>query len=187
MLDVQVTIQNDQVVIRNLQRFANQMPTAVKRGLKRVAAGVHQDATAWLSGPGRSKMRLTNMGALIHENGRITKRKTARRGQSDLLGARPGSYPVPVMTGNLRRMLNWLSPGDSKTGDAGTFTAGPMEVVVYDSAAYANVIAKGKWTSAGFGTRDFLGDALTKFNEGARIKQILEDEIQQEISRRGLS
>lgn len=187
MLDIQVTIQNEQVVIRNLQRFADQVPGAVKRGLKRVAAGVHHDAMAWLTGPGRSKMRLTNKGAIIQEDGRITKRKTALRGQSDQLGARPGSYPVPVLTGNLRRMLNWLSPGDSKSGDAGTFTAGPMEVVVYDSAAYADVIAKGKWTSAGFGPRDFLGDALTKFNEGARIKRILDEEIQQEISKGGMS
>ena len=187
MLDVQVTIENEKVVIRNLQKLAEETPSAVRRALKRVAAGTHREAMVWLSGPGRSKMRLTNKGTTIHEDGRITKRRTALRGQSDQLGARPGGYPVPVMTGNLRRMLNWLSPGDTKTGDAGTFTAGPMEVVVYDSAAYADVISSGKWTSAGFAPRPFLTDALTKFNEGARIKQLLEEEIQQEITKRGMS
>lgn len=187
MLDIQVTIENEKVVIRNLQHLAEQAPTAISRGLKRVAAGVHQEALVWLSGPGRSRMRLTDKRATIHEDGRITNRKTRLSGQTDQLGARPGSYPVPTLTGNLRRLLDWLSPGDSKSGDAGTFTAGPMEVVVYDSAAYADVIAKGKWTSKGFGPRDFLNDALTRFNEGARIKQILEEELKQEIDKGGLS
>lgn len=186
MLDVQVTIENEQVVVKGLQRFAEQTPAAVRRGLMRVAAGTHREAMDWLSGPGRTKMRLTNRGAVIHEDGRITKRKTRLSGQTSQLGARPGSYPVPVLTGNLRRMLNWLSPGQTKSGEAGTFTAGDMEVVVYDSAAYADVIRSGKWTSKGFGPRPFLEDALTRFNEGARIKQILEEEIQAEIEKGGL-
>jgi hypothetical protein len=185
MLDIRVTVQNDQVVIKGLNQLAAEIPVAVRRGLKRIAAGVYDEAFQWLSGPGRTSMRLTNRGATIHEDGRITKRKSSSWGQSNSLGARPGSYPVPILTGHLRRLLDWLSPGDSITGESGTFSAGPNEVVIYDSAAYADVIKRGKWTSAGFGPRDFLGDALTRFNEGARIAQILEEEIQFEIAKRG--
>lgn len=88
-----------------------------------------------------------------------------------------GSYPVPVRTGWLRRSLDWLEPGQSKTGEMGTFTARKHEVVVYDSAVYANVVHEGTGTHQKFGKRPYLQDALKQFDEGGRIAQIISEEI----------
>lgn len=185
MLNVQVRIEGDKVVIANLAALAERFPVAIKRGLRRVGAGVHREAYSFLSGSGRTSMRLTNRGAIIGVDGRITRQKSRLRGQQSNLGARPGSYPVPVVTGNLRRLLDWLNPGQSKSGPAGTFTSGPMEIVVYDSAAYAADIHDGRGSSAGFGPRSYLTDALRKFNEAERVKRIIEEELQREINMRG--
>ncbi|HMM59454.1 MAG TPA: hypothetical protein PKC25_04895, partial [Candidatus Rifleibacterium sp.] len=137
MLNVSITVDGDRIAIANLGALAARFPNAVKRGLKRIAQGIHREAYGFLSGSGRTPMRLTNRVAIITEDNRVIRQKSRLRGQSDSLGAKPGSYPVPVVTGNLRRMLDWLDPGQSKSGLAGTFTAGPMEIVVFNSAAYA--------------------------------------------------
>jgi hypothetical protein len=149
VLDVHVTLRGDKVAITGLQGMATRMPGAIKRGLNRIAIGVHRETVAWLSGA----------------------------------AGRPGGYPVPVRTGHLRRMQAWLKPGETKTGEAGTFTAGPMEVVVYNSAGYATMIHEGKGRNARHGARPFLTDALTRFNSGARIVKIMEEEIAAEIAR----
>lgn len=95
----------------------------------------------------------------------------------------PGSYPIPVVRGWLRRQLNWLKPGESKTGEVGTFTAGNMETVIYDAAIYADPVFHGKGSSAKYGERDALKDALRIFNQGDRIKAVLEEEIGKEIKK----
>src|SRR5512139_1469234 len=62
--------------------------------------------------------------------------KGVQRGASELLSGKKepaGGYPVPVRIGHLRRSLDWLKPGETKTGEAGTFTAGKHESVVYNS------------------------------------------------------
>lgn len=186
MLDVRVTVEGDRLTVANLAALAERFPKAVERGLKRIAQGVHRQAFDRLSGPGRALMRLTNRGAIITEDNRVTRQRSRLRGQSDSLGAKPGSYPVPVLTGNLRRMLDFLYPGESKSGPAGTFSAGPMEIVVFNSAAYARAIHNGTGTSGGFGPRPFLVDGLKMFNEGSRIKNIIEEEINREIAMRGV-
>lgn len=89
-----------------------------------------------------------------------------------------GAFPVPVKTGHLRRMLDWLEPGQSKTTEDGSITAGDFEVIVYDSAAYATVIAKGWGSSAKFGERDYLVDAFNQFNEGERIARTVAQEVE---------
>lgn len=100
----------------------------------------------------------------------------------------PGGYPVPVRTGHLRRMLNWLQPGQSKTDTGGaTFSAATNEAVVYDSAVYADWIHEGKGSSAKFGPRQFLYDALERFNVGDQAKRILEEEVQKDIDKRGMA
>ncbi len=88
-----------------------------------------------------------------------------------------GEYPVPVVTGHLRRLLDWLKPGASKSGEAGTFSAGEMSTVVFDSASYAFAIHEGKGSSTKFGARPFLSDGFDQFNEGDKIVSILNDEI----------
>jgi len=167
MLDLNVTVQGDKVIIEGLQGLAADMPQVLRRGLQRVNRGVHRSAMGFLNGPGRTVM----------------KQKSRLRGQSDDLGARPGSYPVPVITGNLKRLLDFLDPGQSKD----EFSAGPLEAIVYDSAEYAQVIHEGKGSSSAYGRRPFLDDALEQFNQGGHIAGILEEEVQQEVGKRGLA
>lgn len=154
MLDIRVEVRGDKVVIDGLNRMAEGIPGAIRRGLERVAKGIHRDAYIWLSGPGAKAS-----------------------------GTPGGGYPIPVRTGNLRRLLDWLRPGESKTGPAGTFTAGQNEVVVYDSAEYAHVIHEGRGSSAKFGPRKYLDDALARFNQGARVGQIIGEEINREVNK----
>ncbi|MDA8104672.1 MAG: hypothetical protein M0Z71_04765 [Nitrospiraceae bacterium] len=92
-----------------------------------------------------------------------------------------GAYPVPVVTGHLRRLLDWLFPGQSKSSNGLSFTAGPDETVIYDSAEYARTIREGRGSSAKYGPRDYLTDAFEKFNESERAKEILEEEINNEL------
>jgi hypothetical protein len=172
MLDLKVTIDNDKVVIAGLEKIAARMPGAVNRGLRRSAAGIYAIGMQWLSGKGgqtRTYSREWSAGGEVR-----TKKK---------YGAAPGGYPVPVRTGHLRRSLNWLAPGQSKSGDVGIFTAGPNEVVVFNSASYARAIFLGLGSSAQFGPRDALKDALEMFNRGAQIQQMIGEEIQKEINK----
>lgn len=186
MLKVQITVSGDRVAIANLGTLAEQFPAAIKRSLKRIAAGTHREAHAFLSGAGagqsisrRTRQRLADAGDITG----FTK-KTGERVDFKLY-QNSGGYPVPVRTGHLRRMLDFLYPGQSKSGPSGTFTAGPMETVIFNSAAYASAIHEGRNSSAKFGPRSFLTDALMRFNEGAQIKRIVEEEINREIARIG--
>lgn len=92
-----------------------------------------------------------------------------------------GGYPVPVRTGHLRRMLDWVSPGATKSAGGETFTAGNLEAIVYDSAAYSEVIHGGLGSSKKYGKRPYLTDGFTAFNQGARIEKILNEEIAKEL------
>lgn len=173
MLDIQVTVEGDKVLIAGLDRYAMEIPKAIDRGLRRIGAGIEREAYAWLSGPGApGKSRRT---AKEGERTGFTKKSGERVSFSLLSGA--GAYPVPVRTGNLRGHLDWLAPGQSKTSDTGSFTAGSFEAVVYDSAEYARVIHEGAGSSKKYGPRPYLTDALERFNAGERIKATLEEEI----------
>ena len=156
MLSLNVTVQGDKVVIAGLQKIGSGIEKAKDRALVSVAKGIHRDAFDWLSGAG-----------------------------AKATGVQAGGYPVPVRTGHLRGHLDWLMPGASKTGPAGTFSAGRNEVVIYDSALYSRVIHEGLGSSAKFGPRRYLTDALARFNQGERIMRIFEEEIQVEIAKGG--
>lgn len=175
MLDLNVTIKGNKLIIAGLAGLAEQMPKAVQRGLSRVAKGVDRLAYEYLSGAGSKKMF---------------------KGQLTLAGG----YPVPVRTGHLRRMLDWLDPGETKTVGAfsdirthkqvtkgGTFTAGPMEAIVYNAAIYAKVIEEGTKSSKKYGARPYMRDALHAFNEGGRTVRTIESEIRKEVRKHGLS
>ncbi|NOZ68011.1 MAG: hypothetical protein GXP46_01880 [Deferribacteres bacterium] len=159
MLNLNVTIEGDKVIIEGLDKIADHMPDAVQRGLLRVVKGIHRMAYEFLSGPG-----LEAKGAAL-----------------------AGGYPVPVRTGHLRRMLDWLGPGETKTAGDHTFTAGPMEAMVYNSAEYAMVIHEGRGSSEKYGRRPYLEDALDAFNQGDRIRNTIAEEIDEEVRRSGLS
>lgn len=154
MLDLRVDIQNGKVVADGLKKLASEFPGAIRRGLKRIAVGIYGHAYQWLSGPGAKSSNIPG-----------------------------GEYPVPVRTDHLRRSLSWLNPGESKSGDLGTFTAGDLEAVVFDAAAYAPDIFLGRGSSAPFGPRDAVKDALMLFNHEGRIQQIIDEEIRKEIGK----
>ncbi len=156
MLDLKVSIENDKVVINGLEEVAQELPNAVRRGLHRIGGGIYQEAFHWLSGPGAKKSNIPG-----------------------------GGYPVPVRTGHLRRMLDWLAPGESKTGDAGTFSAGGGEAVIFDSASYAPAVFLGLGSSKSYGPRDALRDALYIFEHGGNIERVMDEEIRRAINKRG--
>ena len=153
MLSIQVKIEGDKVVIDGLRNLAASVPQAIAAGLFRAAMGVHREAFAKLSGPGLAES-----------------------------GVPGGAYPVPVRTGWLRRMLDFVPPGASKSSGGLTFTAGALEAIVYNAAAYASVIHEGTHSSSKHGKRPFLTDGLQAFGD-AKIKDIMEDEIQKAIAK----
>ena len=167
MLDIRVTIEGQKVVIEGLQKLGPKINAATRRGLERIGKGVFGQAYYWLSGPGS-----------VFENRTSKSGKQYRKKVADYL---PGGYPVPVRIGHLRGRLAWLKPGEAKSADGQTFFAFLNETVIYDSADYAEDIFEGKGTSAKYGPRDALQDGLARFNQGGRIKDILEEEIQKEL------
>ncbi len=96
-------------------------------------------------------------------------------------GNSPGSYPVPVETGNLRRLLDWLEPGEKKSFEGDVFEAGELEAIIYNSAAYSDTIHKGEGSSAKFGPRQFLFDGYDQFDQGGRVQGTIEKEIAQRL------
>ena len=167
MLDIKVTITGDTAVISNLDRFIEKAPGAVNRALSRIARDVERIAFDLLSGSGAQ--------GEYSSTGRWKKREES---------VSAGGYPVPVRKGHLRRMLDWLKPGQTKTHAIGTFTAGENEVIVYDAAEYADVIHEGRGSSEKFGERPYLTDALQRFSSpsgqgfgSGRITDILEEEL----------
>ena len=160
MLNLSATVQGDKLVISGLNELAADLSGAIDRGLERGAKGIHRSAFEWLSGPGSQVSR--------------------KKGVS---GSAAGSYPVPVVTGNLRRLLDWVKPGESKSTETGSYTAGQHEIVVYDSAIYADPIFEGRGSSAKFGPRNALVDGFNQFNQGDQIVHILEEEIQKDIDK----
>jgi hypothetical protein len=184
MLAINVTVTGDKIVIEGLQQLAAEMPKVVQRGLRRVVKGVHREAMDFLNGAGgASKAKTTKYTGFVRKSGVSQEFKS-------FAGA--GAYPVPVRTGNLKRMLFFLNPGsstgnNSKGGSDSTFSAGPMEAVVYDSAEYARTIHDSTGSSAKFQKRTYLTDALARFNRGDQIAATLEDEIRNEIKKRGLA
>jgi hypothetical protein len=159
-----VTIIGDKALISGLNEFGDGLDAALGRGLDRIGAGIFRAAYEWLSGPGS---------------------KASRKKGVEVSAA--GSYPIPVVSGHLRQLLDWLHPGESKSGEAGTYTAGRNEIVVFDSAAYHAPIFLGEGSSAKFGSRNALVDGLNQFNQGDQIEHILEEEIKVDIDKRGLA
>ena len=79
-----------------------------------------------------------------------------------------------------------VQKGLAKVG-SGSFTAGEFETVIYDSVPYVDVIHEGRGSSAKYGPRRYLTDALEAFNQGARIEKSIADEIEKEIDKAGLT
>jgi hypothetical protein len=179
MLDISVTLEGDKVIIEGLAQFAQELPGAITKGLTRTAVGVYNLAYRFLSGAGAKGI-----------SKQVTSKKTGKKylkWQKQSIPA--GGYPVPVRSGWLRQMLDWLKPGESKTvasfsemgsrttHSGGTFTAGENEVIIYDAAEYAHSIHEATGSSAKYGRRPFIVGAFEMFNQGGHIKEVLMEEI----------
>jgi len=174
MLDIQVKIEGDKVIIEGLGKIAQELPGAITKGLTRSAKGIHGNAQDFLSGAG-AKGETTGFAYADIKTRKLKISKQKWTPQS----IPAGGYPVPARRKHLLGSLYWLKPGTSRTHESGkTFTVGPHEVIISDSAIYQHPIHEGTWTQTKHGPRRFLTDALTKFNQGDRIKKIMEEEIQ---------
>jgi hypothetical protein len=178
MLAVSVTVNGDKVIIEGLNQLAAEMPRVAQRGLKRIVRGTHREAMYYLNGAGGAGRKAQIVGpsrGFVKKSGEVVNFKP------QLTGA--GGYPVPVRTGNLKRLLDFIDPGQSM----GAFSAGPLESVLFDSAEYASVVHDATGSSARFGKRPYLTDALTRFNQGNQIEAVMEDEQRIEIQKQGLA
>jgi hypothetical protein len=182
MLDIRITVNGDKVILSGLNQLAGEgIPAAIDRGLIRSGEGVFSSAFAFLSGPGGAAKVPAGGKKVATDYTGFTKKSGEDAMFRTYAGA--GAYPVPVRTGMLRRLLDWLHPGQTKTGPAGSFSAGRHEVVIFDSAQYHASIHEGFGSSAKFGPRRFLTDGLEKYNQGNRIKGNIEHELATEIAK----
>jgi len=183
MLALNVTISGDKVLIQVLNQFAAELPGAVRRGLKHVVRGIHPLAKNLLNGAGGAGKKAKLIGPIKGSRG-FTKKSGEEVTFKVFRGA--GGYPVPVRSGNLKRLLDWVDPGESVTSNGRTFSAGNMEAAIFDSAEYARAIHDGRGSSRKFVPRPFLTDALNRFNAGAGIANIISREIEAVLKQKGL-
>lgn len=181
MLNINVTISGDKVLIQGLNQFAAEMPGTIRSGLKKVVRGVHPLAMAFLNGAGGAGRKAQITGP----SRGFTKKSGEHVGfKQQFAGA--GGWPVPVRTGNLKRLLDWVDPGQSMTSHGQTFSAGNMEVVIFNSAEYASSIHEGTGSSRKFGPRRFLDSAVSRFNTVTGIANTIEAEIESALIKKGL-
>jgi len=151
---IAITVQGDKIVIDNLGALAASVPQVLKRGIKRIVRGVHREAYAWLSGAGS---------------------------MASSVGS--GGYPVPVRTGHLRRSLDFLDPGQTRTAGGKSWSTGELEGMVYDSAIYSIAIHEGRGSSAKFGPRAFITDGVKTFDSQTGLAKVLEEEMGKEMEK----
>jgi len=181
MFALNCTISGDKVLIEGLGQFIEEMPGTIRKGLKKIVRGIHPLAMAFLNGVGGAGRKAQITGP---SRGFTRKSGETVNFKPQLSGA--GGWPVPVRTGNLKRLLDFLDPGQTITAGGMTFTAGDMEVVLFDSAEYANVIHEGLGSSRKFGPRRFATSALSRFNTTVGIANTLNNEISESLKRKRL-
>jgi hypothetical protein len=187
MLVLQATIDGDKITLNGLRNIAQEMPAAIGRGLFEIGNGIYAEAFRNLNGPSRAQLRVKGK-RTWSATGYRNEKPSRLRGQSDSLGAAPGMYPVPKVTGMLLKLLGWVGPGASKSSGDLTFTAGALELILFDSAAYATSIFQGKDSSKEYGERDAIKDGDKNFDmsgPGGRIAATFDEEIQKEINKGG--
>lgn len=186
MVGLNVTIDGDKVLIQGLTLADRAIVRGGAAGLERVTVGIFDEAHKLLSGQSRSRLRIFTRAQTYNIKTR-KRTRTKMRGVTDQLGAAPGSYPpVPVVTGHLRRYLNFIKPGESKSDNGYSFSAGPLEAIVYNSARYASVISEGTYSSEKYGPRPFDTDAVKNYDQGGHIAAIIDEEVQKAIDAAGL-
>jgi hypothetical protein len=151
-------------------------PSAARRGLTRIIRLLYGAALNNLSGPGGAGRKAQIVGPA---RGFTKKSGESVNFKAQFSGA--GAYPVPVRTGNLRRLLAFVSPGQTVSAGPFTIHAGSMEAILFNSAEYANVIHEGTGSSAKFGPRRYLIDALNKYKNG-EMSAIMAEEMARKVT-----
>lgn len=161
-------IVNADAFAKDLDRLGEDVEKASERALDRIGALAARYAHDNLTGARRTaKVRMRARISVRQQDGNrevSVSRRTRRRGQSDALGARPGTYPpVPRVTGWLASSQGYVPPGTTvKTKGGQTVRAGRGEVIIYNSAQYAHPIHEGGHTSKSYGRRPFQEDGAKK-------------------------
>jgi len=92
-------------------------------------------------------------------------------------GAAPGSDPIPVRTGHLRRSEDYILPGRAKSG----ITTKAGQAMLVNTASYAHAIHEGNGPHAVFGPRPFMEDAVPAIR--ARMPKTMIVAMQRSLSR----
>lgn len=145
--------------LKNPNYLLSRLQGGYKRSLIDIVKDSKREAQRMLSGPGF----IVTRGA---RRGQLTSRRTPQ-------GSPAGAYPVPRRTGFLKSRVDIVEPGKSKiwgvSSDlrtrkkttAGTLSAGALEAVLYDNAAYASVIHEGGRFSP-YGRRPYLEHGVAR-------------------------
>ncbi len=180
MLDLNITIDNEKIVINGLQNAVGVVAHGAEIGVMRVAVGIFAEAFKLLQGPARSRVSIfTGKKEYYKKTGK--RKRAPMRGITNATVARPGSYPVPRITSNLLTRLAFVKPGETKTVNNYTFSAGRLEAIVFNAAEYASNIHDGTGTSEKYGARPYITDAVQNYDRGGRIVAVIEEEIQRAI------
>ena len=173
MLNITVTIENEKVILEGLEGFSEDIRTkAIPAALREIASGTAREAIRFLSGPKRGFKTVKAKGS---------GRQRAVPQKTELAGG----YPVPRLSGNLRRLMRWLGPNRTTESEGLSFTTGPMDAVIFNSAGYASVIHEGMGTSAKYGERRYIDDAFEVFNQGDKAIGLITEKIAEVKSKRG--
>lgn len=87
-----------------------------------------------------------------------------------------GGYPVPVVSGYLRRMQTFIGPGESKNiPNVGVVRTGNNEFALANGSLYALTVHDGLGTNSKHGKRPFMQDAIDseKAHAEFEIKDLL--------------
>ena len=195
LFDLRVFQNGIDSALEEISKLRDPVGDATRRGLVNAARRTYAEAMKLLKGPGRTPVRTRGKrewNATGYRNINPTRIRTTKDdegnvvGMHSFLGARPGSYPVPIITGHLRGRLAFVEPGETKSAGgvinynvngtkikkndpALSVHATEDEVIIFDSAVYANRIHE---------TRPFIQDGFHRYGGVDQVVQDIEDELQ---------
>lgn len=121
---------------------------ANKEGLEQLGKSVLKNAVKHLSGEGSKYINIVG--------------KYRRRKKEEIVP--PGSYPVPVRTGNLRRLTNYASPGSTAKVKDKSYKVEDNEVLIFNGAGYAKSVHNGIGRNSKHGPRTYMTDGFKDTN-----------------------
>lgn len=153
MVHLQGTITGLDAFARTLRALPERIIKGAQAGLDEAAGEVHAEALQNLSGAGAVYETRTS--------------RTGKQSRKKIADTTSGGYPVPRRTAWLAQNLDFVPTGTSKRG----VRTGQLEAIIYDSAEYAVPIHEGTGSSAKFGPRRFIVDAVKKVNVRERVEE----------------